>query len=670
VQGVINTLRPLLLGGLLLTVPFAASPKNVTPDPNGLAPHAVEDLAYGDVLFYFYEDDYFDSITRLLAARQLGRVPHTQEEAELLLGGLYLSLGEHVEAGRIFEALLNKNTSEFVRNRAWFYLGKVWYQRGYLDESERALRQVSDKMDPRINAERYMLLAQLMMRQGRYDEAITALSSWHGAPDWTAYAQFNLGVALVRRDRLPEAISYLDRVGNMQTRSEELLALKDKANLALGFALLQAQRAAEAKPILQRVRLEGPYSSKALLGVGWADAGMGEFKRALVPWLALRKRSLLDSAVQESFLTVPYAYAQLAATGQAAEFYNSAIESFDSERKRIDDSIEGIRSGKLLDRLLNDDKKDTLTWYWQLTTVPNAPESRYLYALLASNEFQEGLKNYRELNFMSRNLDDWRDDVSAYDDMLDTRQEAYNQRVPKADAVLAATDLDGLTQKRVDFESRINEIEKSNDVAALGTPEEQQTWARLKRIEEYLAAHPDDPDLSDIREKHRLMKGVMYWRLSESFRARLWNERRSVKELEGQLKETQKRAVLVKQARVGTPLTTGGYASRVAAVRARIDQLHERMADVSGRQNLFLQSLAIRELEAQKVRIETYQVQARYELAAIYDRISNGPPKAPPGAAPNVTPDTPPNAAPDAPPDAPPDTPPNAPPNPPPQSRP
>jgi tetratricopeptide (TPR) repeat protein len=644
VQGLLNTLRPLLLGGILLAVPFAPShAKNVKPDPNGLAPHAVEDLAYGDVLFYFFEDDYFDSITRLLAARQLGRIPHTQEEAELLLGGLYLSLGEHVEAGRIFEALLKKNTSEFVRNRAWFYLGKVWYQRGYLEESERALRQVSDKMDPRINAERYMLLAQLMMRQGRYDDAITALSNWRGAPDWTAYAQFNLGVALVRRGRLPEAITYLNRVGNMQTRSEELLALKDKANLALGFALLQAQRAAEAKPILQRVRLEGPYSSKALLGVGWADAGVGEFKRALVPWLALRKRSLLDSAVQESFLTVPYAYAQLSAMGQAAEFYNSAIDSFDSELKRIDDSIEGIRSGKMLDRLLNDDKKDTLTWYWQLTTVPDAPESRYLYALLASNEFQEGLKNYRELNFMSRNLDDWRDDVSAYDDMLDTRQEAYNRRVPKADAVLSATDLPGLTQKRVDFESRINEIEKSNDVAALGTPEEQQTWARLKRIEDYLAAHPDDPDSADMREKHRLMKGVMYWRLSESFKARLWNERRSVKELEAQLKETQKRAVLVKQAREGTPLTTGGYASRVAAIRARIDQLHERLADISERQNLFLQSLAIRALEGQKQRIETYQIQARYELAAIYDRTSNGPSAAPavPPAAP-AAPSTPP----------------------------
>jgi hypothetical protein len=629
---VTHRLRPLLLGGLLFALPWAcAGAKNVKPDPDGLPPHAVEDLAYGDVLFYFFEDDYFASITRLLAARQLERLPHSREEAELLLGGLYLSLGEHVEAGRIFQALLDKNTTEAVRNRAWFYLGKVWYQRGYLDESERALREVSDKIDQRINAERYMLLAQLMMQQGRYDDAIAALSNWHGAPDWTAYAQFNLGIALVRKERLPEAIGYLDRVGRMNVRGEELLSLRDKANLALGFALLQAQRAADARPVLERVRLEGPYSSKALLGVGWADAGVGEFKRALVPWLALRKRDLLDSAVQESFLTVPYAYLQLSATGQAADYYSSAISSFDAEMQRIDDSIEQIRAGKLLDRLLTDDKKDTLTWLWQLQKLPDAPESRYLYTLLASNEFQEGLRDYRELNYMSRNLAEWRESVSAYDDMLDTRQEKYKWRLPKADAVLAATDLDGLNRKRVDFESRLNEIEKSNDVGALGTPEEQQTWARLKHIEDFLAAHPDDPELADMRERHRLLKGVMYWRLSQSFKARLWNERRAVKELEASIKNTQKQAALVDQARDTVPASDGGFAERVSAVRARIDELQQRLAQTSEKQNRYLQVLAIRELEAQKRRIEAYQVQARYELAAIYDRASNAPkPKAQP----------------------------------------
>ncbi|MGO9038322.1 MAG: hypothetical protein ACLPX1_10090 [Steroidobacteraceae bacterium] len=624
-----STLRPIALGGLLLALaPVWA--KNVTPDPNGLPPHPVMDLQYGDVLFYYYQDDYFDSITRLLAAQQLGRLPNTEGEAELLLGGLYLSLGEHVEAGRIFDALLAGKTSEAVRNKAWFYLGKVWYQRGYLQESERALRQVSDKIQPRISAERYMLLAQIMLRQGRDDDAIAVLGNWHGAPDWTAYAQYNLGVALVRKGRLDDAKQYLDRVGRMTTANEELLSLKDKANLALGFALLQAKRPAEGRPILERVRLEGPYSSKALLGVGWADSSLGDFKRALVPWMALRKRNLLDSAVQESYLTVPYAFNQLGAGGQAAEYYNSAIDSFDAELKHIDDSIAQIRGGKLLDRLLSDDRKDTLTWYWQLKTLPDAPESRYLYQLLASNEFQEGLKNYRELNFMSRNLDDWREDVSAFDDMLDTRQHAYNERVPKADAVMAATDLDALTRQRVEFESRINEIEKTNDVAALGTPEEQKTWARLKRIEDYLAAHPEDPDLTEMRDKWRLEKGVMYWRLSESFKARLWNERRAVKELQASLVETQKRALLVKQARAGVPTNTGEFATRVEAIRARMNRLQQRLAALSERQNRFLQALAIEELERQKQRIETYQIQARFELAAIYDKAANEKPKAHP----------------------------------------
>ena len=186
------------------------------------------------------------------------------------------------------------------------------------------------------------------------------------------------------------------------------------------------------------------------------------------------------------------------------------------------------------------------------------------------------------------------------------------------------------TQKRVEFESRINAIEKSNDVAALGTPEEQQTWGRLKRIEDFLALHPDDPDLAVMRDKLRLMKGVMYWRLSESFKARLWNERRSVKELEASLIETQKRAVLVKQARAGMPSNTGGFASRVSTLRARMDQLQQRLAEMSDKQNRFLQALAIEELGRQKERIEIYQVQARFELAAIYDKATSGKPKAHP----------------------------------------
>lgn len=607
------------MGGLALaSAPSTAA--NLKQDPNSLTSRPVEDLHYGDVLFYYFQNDYFAAITRLLAAQQLQRLHHSEGEAELLLGGLYLSLGEHNEAGRIFDALLASNAPLAVRNRAWYYLGKLWYQRGYLDESERALRRLSGDVDPRIDAQRYMLLSQVMLRQGRYDDAIIALRAWHGAPDWTAYAQFNLGVALVRTGRLDDAIPFLDSVGRLTSRSEELLALKDKANLALGFALLQGQRGKQAKPILQRVRLEGPSSDKALLGVGWADAMSGEYQRALVPWLELRKRNLLDAAVQEAYLAVPYAFGKLKADGQAAEYYTSAIDSFDMEMQRIDASVAEIRAGRLLDRLLDADAQKKVSWDWQLQNLPNAPESRYLYVLLASNEFQEGLKNYRELNYMSRNLRDWRDSLVAFDQILDTKDKAYALRLPKTDAIIAGTDLGALSRKRVEFESRLNEIEKSHDVAALGTPAEQATWAHLQRVENYLAAHPEAAMTPEMREKFRLMKGVMLWRLSESFKARLWNERKAVRELAGSLQETQARAAAVRQARQNVPVDTGSNAQRVTSVRERMDLLQERLSAVAVRQNRYLQQLAVDELEAQKQRIATYQVQARYALASIYDR--------------------------------------------------
>ena len=65
----------------------------------------VRDLHYGDVLFQFFQDDYFDAVVRLEAARDFGRLPNHAVEAELLAAGMYLSLGLYSEADRIFNEL-------------------------------------------------------------------------------------------------------------------------------------------------------------------------------------------------------------------------------------------------------------------------------------------------------------------------------------------------------------------------------------------------------------------------------------------------------------------------------------------------------------------------------------------------------------------------------------
>ena len=123
-----------------------------------------------------------------------------------------------------------------------------------------------------------------------------------------------------------------------------------------------------------------------------------------------------------------------------------------------------------------------------------------------------------------------------------------------------------------------------------------------------------------IREKTRLAKGVLYWRLAESFKARVWNERRTLKDLDQALREAQNRWVRVQKARSSMPNNTGEFAARVAALRARLDGAQVRLAEVAKQQNGLLEGLARNELEQQKERIGTYQIQARFALASIYDR--------------------------------------------------
>src|SRR5690606_5009124 len=136
----------------------------------------------------------------------------------------------------------------------------------------------------------------------------------------------------------------------------------------------QADRPAAAKPLLQRVRLEGPFSNKALLGVGWADAETDDYRNALVPWMELRSRDLLDSAVQESMLAIPYAMARLDSVGQAADYYVSAIEAFHEESRRIEQTIARIEQGTLIDTFLAEDRNGASGWYWKLDALPDGTE--------------------------------------------------------------------------------------------------------------------------------------------------------------------------------------------------------------------------------------------------------------------------------------------------------
>ncbi|GAC1458288.1 MAG: hypothetical protein PVSMB6_17240 [Steroidobacteraceae bacterium] len=644
-------------------------------DPEKLPITRIRDLHYGDALFYYYQDQQLEALTRLLAYDHWQRLPHHEEEAQLLMGSLYLQLGMHNEAGELFERLLTNDVPTGVRNRAWFYLAQVWYVRGYLGKADAALRRINGRMSPELEARKELLFANVLMHEDRFDEAVRLLSRWRGASVWSAYARFNLGVALVRTQRLADAEPFLAGVGSMVADTSEMLALRDRADLALGFAYLQANQPARALPALERVRLNGPYSDKALLGTGWAHAALGNYQGALAPWMELRNRDLLDAAVQEAYLAVPYAFGKLNANAQAADYYERAIESFNSEDGRLDAAIARIEQGDMLKRVLAADQErggervPRAGWFWQLKDVPDAPESRYLYAVLAGHDFQEGLKNYRDMVFLRGTLARWSDSMDAFQDMIDARERAYAERVPRAQALLGSGAVDRLQQRDVALQNELRDVVARHDVAALGTAAERAQWARMRRVEAAVGGAPDTPENPDLHGRLALVKGVMQMSLEDAWNARLWQVQRDLKDLDLTLREAQSRWIRVQRALHSMPANTGEFAARVASLKGRISSMQARIAATQEKQSAYLARIAVNELSDQKARLAAYQIQARFALASMYDRAASAenaahakapapqqqgaepgspavpdetsPPPPPPGAGPDAAPLTP-----------------------------
>ncbi|MEM9173164.1 MAG: hypothetical protein AAGA84_10705 [Pseudomonadota bacterium] len=584
-------------------------------------PLVVRDPLYGDVLFHFYTGNYFDALVRLSAAQQADKLTFHDDEAELLRGGLLLSYGQHTEAARVFDQLLAANTSPETRDRTWFFLAKIRYQRGFVAEAGAALEAIGDDLPKELEAERRMLHSQVLIKQARFADAIELLDGWKGPRGWIDYSRYNLGVALVRAGEFAEGARWLDRVGRLKDKREELRALRDKANLALGYTWLQNEQPDLAKPILQRVRLNGAFSSKALLGVGWADSDRGDYRQALVPWTNLAQRNLLDPAVQESLLAVPYALGKLNATRQSASQYEDAIRAFDNEQARLRTAIDNINTGQMLERLLTStEERNEDGWFWELESLPDATENRYLYHLMATHRFQEALKNYRDVLQLRANLASWKDRVQIFRNIIDTRTAGYAQRLPQIESVLDRADLDALDSERQRLQTSLDEIVAQADVIALAPKRQQQLDAELRDFTDRPVLRYRSAEIDDIKTRLRLMQGVLQWQAEKDFDARVWHQRKQIGDIHRILVSAKRARAVVDDTRVSEPERLVDFDTRVTMLTPQIDQMLVKVERSLQRQRDYLHGLATEELEAQYARLATYTVQARFALAAVYDR--------------------------------------------------
>ncbi len=636
---------------LLIILIFSASSALAAPS----APNKLKDLYFGEALYYAFQEDWFDAIARLdTELRQHYGVDEPERDtlhyhinqAEFDVGDFELAYRMHQRAGRAITAVIEGNVEEPVRNEAIFRLARIYFQKDQPQDALQAVERIRGSVPEEIRDDLAFLRAQIFMANGRFDDAARILKELQGAKRLQGYIKdklriallrggklleerpyegfttYNLGIALLKGGKLREGLQYIDRTGRIESDNPATLAIKDKANLVLGDKLMSEKNFEGAKNVLDRVRLSGPFSNRALLGSGWADASQERFESALVPWTILAEREITDSAVQEAMLDVPYAYAKLGIYSQAALKYGRALEAFGKELDKLGASITSIREGKFLKALVREELKQDANWVVKLRELPETPETFYLLDLMASHDFQESLKNYLDLEELRKKLEVWSGDLVAFEDIIEQRRAYYKPLLPVIDREFRR--LDSQMRLRLEQRGRIEQRLQAMLVAPrpdyLATAPERIFRERIARLEKAMSTQGDAATRDDIKRRVRRLRGVLDWKIYTEYDQRLTKAHKNLRDLNHVIDLLHKQYTSFVRTRQAATQSYEGYDKVIRSQQARITAAREKVRELMARQGQMIEVMAVNELAKRRDRLEEFQIKARFALADSYDR--------------------------------------------------
>jgi len=594
------------------------------------APKTLKDLHFGEALYYAFQGDWFDAITRLdtelaqhhgLDEPERDTLYYHINHAEFAVGDFELAYRMHQRAGRAITAVIEGNVEEPVRNEAIFRLARIYFQKDQPANALYAIERISGTVPPNILDDLAFLRAQILMANGRYAEAVRILKDLQDVKSLEGFSIYNLGIALIKDGKEIEGRQYLDRVGRINSNDALTMAIKDKSNLVLGSKLLEEKNFEGAKEALDRVRLDGPFSNRALLGSGWADAFQGRFERAMVPWSILAMREVTDASVQEAMLAAPYAYNKLNVYSKAAVMYGSALENFGTELDKLDESIKSIREGYFLRALVREELKQDANWVVKLRKLPQTPETYYLLELMASHDFQESLKNYLDLEQLRKKLESWEGDLDAYEDIIEQRRAYYQPLLPVIDREFRR--LDSQMRLRLEQRDRIEKRLKNMLVVPrpdyLATSHERIFGGQIGLLEKELANRGTAiPGGTETRINR--LKGVLHWNIYTDYDRRFTEAHEHLRDLNHEVDQLKRQYTAFVRTRQAATQSYEGYDDMISRQRFRIREARETVKELMARQGHMLETMAVNELAKRHERLAEFQIKARFAMAESYDR--------------------------------------------------
>lgn len=608
---------------------------------------SVADLRYGVALYHYYQQDYIPALSELMVADTRDGIQGHSDNPELIAGGISLAFGMQNHAQSVFSHILqDERRPGHVRDAAWFYLGKLHYIRGDSAAAEQSFARVSEHFKPSLRAQLQALQFNIHIRNNTFSEATP--SDLEELGSWSPYALYNLGAAHARAGNFKRAQEFFEELADIDisdspARQREEWALQDKAYTALGYSFLAEKKYRAAIREFTKVRLEGPLANQALLGYGWAAVAQEQYAVALKPWQVLRQRSLMNPAVQESLLAIPYAYEKLNAQGEAAKEYHKAEELLTREIQLIRDMRATLTQGELLTlvgseafpemeakKLLRGDgtaegtptaviTDDGQNWLKLDKTSVIKTRSAYLSELFARNAFQAAVLDLRDALRMQALLRQWQPKLEAYRELLLDKQASRSRHEQHSAQQLLANKQQVLGAQRDQLAARLQTIANEEDYIALADAETRALYQRVQQgegtIQRMLAA---GQPTAEAETRLKMFKGILLWRAAQEFPLRMAEQHAELKMIDDALASITDTRTRIEEVTL-TSVDIQPLLARLDALRKEVNSNLLYTEQLIEQHSSALRTQVDAQLSTHEKRLNNYLAQAHLAVARLYD---------------------------------------------------
>jgi hypothetical protein len=197
-----HQMRPLLLSLVsLFSLPVVHAAPVVTSSV--IQQRDVRDAHFANALYYQYQNLPYDALTTFLGNPRLEL--QATGSMNVLLSDLYARYGLVREADAALSRVRGSDVLTSHRNAPWLRYGKLLYQNQQNALALNLLRQPPQLLTPAQDSERTIMVANILLREGRTDDAVELLQTYQtSSPFFRVMARYNLALALLRTESRPQ----------------------------------------------------------------------------------------------------------------------------------------------------------------------------------------------------------------------------------------------------------------------------------------------------------------------------------------------------------------------------------------------------------------------------------------------------------------------------------